>query len=280
VKTVAEALGVARSNLIECLRGNSTPRRRHHKAQDAALAPLIKRLVDERPTYGYRRITALLRRDLEVRGEPPANHKRVYRIMQQHGLLLEKHSGRRPGRTHDGKIVVMRSNLRWCSDEFAFACWNAEIVRVAFVIDAHDREIIAWRAVCGAGVSGSHVRDMMLEAVENRCGAIRAPHSIEWLSDNGSPYTARETRDFAGQLNLIPCFTPVASPESNGLSEAFVRTFKRDYLRINPLPDATSALRQITAWFEDYNDNHPHSGLRMRSPREFIRARQPADVSA
>jgi putative transposase len=64
--------------------------------------PLVKRLVDARPTYGYRRITALLKRELAKDGTPPANHKRVYRLMKRHNLLLEKHSGRRPGRTHDG----------------------------------------------------------------------------------------------------------------------------------------------------------------------------------
>jgi len=69
-----------------------------------------------------------------------------------------------------------------------------------------------------------------------------------------------------------PCFTPVQSPESNGIAESFVKTFKRDYARVNALPDALTALRQIAGWFEDYNDNHPHSGLKMRSPREFIRA--------
>lgn len=174
----------------------------------------------------------------------------------------------------------MRSNLRWCSDGFEFVCWNGEMVRAAFAIDAHDREIIAWRAMANAGISGSDIRDMMLEAVETRFDAIRAPTPIEWLSDNGSPYTARDTRIFATQLNLVPCFTPVASPESNGLCEAFIRTFKRDYLRINPLPDALTVLRQLTGGFEDYNENHPHSGLRMRSPREFIRAHQHADVSA
>ena len=174
---------------------------------------------------------------------------------------------------------MMRSDLRWCSDGFEFACWNGEVVRGAFVLDAHDREVIAWRAVANTGVSGSDIRDMMLEAVEARFSDIRAPHPVEWLSDNGSIYTARETRVFATQLNLVPCFTPVASPESNGMSEAFVKTFKRDYLRVRPVPDARTALDQIAGWFDDYNENHPHSGLRMRSPRECRRARQPAEVS-
>ena len=116
---------------------------------------------------------------------------------------------------------------------------------------------------------------MMLEAVETRFAAIQAPHPLEWLTDNGSVYTAKDTRDFALAINLVPCFTPVQSPESNGISESFVKTFKRDYVRVHPLPDALTAFRQIAGWFEDYNDNHPYSGLKMRSPREFIRAQTP-----
>ena len=107
---------------------------------------------------------------LPRKGSPPANHKRVYRLMKVHGLLLAKHSGHRPGRSHDGKVVMMRSDLRWCSDGFEFTCWNGEIVRGAFVLDAHDREVIAWRAAADAGISGSDIRDMMLEAVEARFG--------------------------------------------------------------------------------------------------------------
>ncbi len=72
-----------------------------------------------------------------------------------------------------------------------------------------------------------------------------APQAIEHLSDNGSAYTARNTRLFSQALNLTPCFTPVASPQSNGMSEAFVKTLKRDYIRISVLPDAETALRFI-----------------------------------
>ena len=71
---------------------------------------------------------------------------------------------------------------------------------------------------------------MMLEAVEHRFRATRAPQAIEHLSENGSAYTARDTGLFAQALNLTPCFTPVASPQSNGMSEAFVKTLKRDYI--------------------------------------------------
>lgn len=272
MKMVADTLGVSRSNLVQRLNGRSKPRGSYHKAEDADLLPAINRLVDARPTYGYRRIAALLNRERRDADLPPVNAKRVHRIMGNHGLLLEKYVGIRKGRTHDGKVMVMRSNLRWCSDGLEFACWNGDVIRMAFIIDASDREIIAWTAVANAGISGSDVRDMMLEAVENRFGATRAPHAIEHLSDNGSAYTARETRLFAQALNLTPCFTPVASPQSNGMSESFVKTIKRDYIRISALTDAETALRKIDGWIEDYNEVHPHSALKMASPRQFIRA--------
>src|SRR4051794_6768056 len=106
----------------------------------------------------------------------------------------------------------MRSNLRWCSDGFEISCWNGDLVRLAFIIDAHDREIIAWHAVANAGISGSMVRDMMLEAVESRFAAIQAPHALEWLTDNGSVYTAHETRTFATALNLRPLLYSHSKP--------------------------------------------------------------------
>lgn len=88
------------------------------------------------------------------------------------------------------------------------------------------------------------------------------------LLDNGSAYTARETRTFTRQLDLKPCFTPVRSLQSNGISKALVHTLKRDYVRVSPLPDASTALTSLAGWIEDYNDNDNHSGLKMRSPRE------------
>jgi len=49
-----------------------------------------------------------------------------------------------------------------------------------------------------------------------------------------------------------------------------VKTLKRDYVQVTPLPDVQTVLGLIGGWIDDYNDNHPHSALRMCSPREFI----------
>ena len=80
-------------------------------------------------------------------------------------------------------------------------------------IDTCDREITAWQASAGC-VSGELVRDLMLACVERRFAALRAPHPVQWLGDNGSAYTARETLAFAATLSLGPCFTPCVAQKA------------------------------------------------------------------
>jgi putative transposase len=275
VKRVALTLRVSRSQLTARLKGQARPRDRYRKTDDADLLASLRSLVDERPTYGYRRIGALLNRERLQKSLPRLNHKRIYRLMAQNGLLLQRYTGKAPGRVHDGQIVTIRPNLRWTSDGFEIACWNGEVLRVAFSLDTCDREVMAWCASTG-GVSGERIRDLMIESVERRFGAQRVPDSIQWLSDNGSCYRANATIDFAIGLGLVPCFTPIRSPQSNGMAEAFVKTFKRDYVYVHDRPDARTVLSQLARWFEDYNEIHPHKSLQLKSPREFIRSYQPA----
>ncbi len=144
MKRVAETLGVSRSQLIERLKGARKLRSAYRKPDDAELLAPLRTLVDERPTYGYRRIAALMNRGRLKTGLPRLNHKRVYRLMSQNGLLLQRYTGQPPGRAHDGKVITIRPNLRWTSDGFEIACWNGEVVRVAFALDTCDREAMAW----------------------------------------------------------------------------------------------------------------------------------------
>jgi transposase InsO family protein len=169
-------------------------------------------------------------------------------------------------------VITLRSNLRWCSDAFEIRCWSGERVQVAFSLDCCDREVMSYVATTAA-ITGEMIRDLMAESFERRFGseALQMPHAIEWLSDNGPPYTALETRDFGEKLGLLICTTPADSPESNGMVESFVKTFKRDYVYVNELHDAATVMQQLAAWFEDYNEVHPHKGLRMQSPREYRR---------
>ncbi|WP_456866645.1 DDE-type integrase/transposase/recombinase [Bradyrhizobium sp. USDA 4503] len=139
--------------------------------------------------------------------------------MKKSGLLLARHTGRRIPQAHVGTIMTSRSNERCCSDALEFTCWNGEIVRVAFALDSHDREVISWVATT-AGISGEMIRDMMVHCVEQRFADIWAPRKVQWLTDNGSIFAAYRTLEIAAALNLEPCFTPVKSPQSNGMAEA------------------------------------------------------------
>jgi putative transposase len=270
VKTVADTLGVARSNLtVQASLQRPSCRRGRPPQAEAELVAEIKAQIVGQPTYGYRRIHALLQRQRREQGGAAVNVKRVYRVMKAHGLLLARHSGDGEERRHDGRIAVDCSDTRWCSDGFEIGCDNGEKVRIAFTLDCCDREAISWVATTG-GINSSDVRDLMIESIERRFGLInKLSKPIEWLSDNGSPYTAGETRVLARDIGLVPCTTPIQSPQSNGMAEAFVKTIKRDYARVSAKPDANSVLRQLDSWFGHYNRVHPHKALGYRSPREF-----------
>jgi transposase InsO family protein len=249
---------------------NGHGKRTYFKSTDEDLLKMIHELVDKRPTYGYRRITVLLNQKLKEISRKTVNHKRVFRIMKRNNLLLQRHTGR-PSRTHDGKVITLKSNMRWCSDTFTIQCWNGDKVYVAFVLDTCDREAMRYIAST-VGIDGAAIRDLMLEAAEYRFGKdLKLPCKIQWLSDNGSCYTAKETVEFGRNLGFEVCTTPVNSPESNGMSEAFVKTIKRDYVWVGNLKDAETVMGQLPAWFEDYNERAPHKGLKMCSPRQFLR---------
>jgi len=151
---------------------------------------------------------------------------------------------------------------------------------VAFSLDCCDREVISYVAQADY-LTGSNIRDLMAQTVEKRFGPrpYRVPHPVEWLSDNGPIYTAYETREFGRSVGLLVCTTPAYSPQSNGMAEAFIKSFKRDYVYLSRLETAESVLNQLAEWFEDYNERAPHRALRMRSPREFGEQIQPADLS-
>jgi len=193
--------------------------------------------------------------------------------MKAEVLLLPKHSGKRV-RQNDGKMITLHSDTRWDSDAFAIQCWNAERVHVVFSLDTCDREAIRYLAST-IGVDGEMVRDLIVESIEARFGAVsKAPTQIQWLTDNGPGYVAHETVECARSLNLEPCTTPHYSPESNGMAEAFVKTFKRDYVWNADLSNARKVMEQLPKWFEDYNERAPHKGLKMLSPRQFRRRQE------
>ncbi|EFT2786008.1 IS3 family transposase [Escherichia coli] len=275
VSFVSRCLRVSRAQLHVILRRADDWKdgRRSRHTDDTDVLRRIHHVIGELPTYGYRRVWALLRRQTELEGMPAINAKRIYRIMRQNALLLERKTAVPPSkRAHTGRVAVKESNQRWCSDGFEFRCDNGEKLRVTFALDCCDREALHW-AVTTGGFNSETVQDVMPGAVERRFGNELPASPVEWLTDNGSCYRANETRQFARMLGLEPKNTAVRSPESNGIAESFVKTIKRDYISVMPKPDGLTAAKNLAEAFEHYNEWHPHSALGYRSPREYLRQR-------
>jgi len=225
----------------------------------------IRTVIRTRASYGARRVRALVNREFAT----GYNLKRIQRVMELNGWKLPRATRRRTGRAHRGLIQRAASNERWCSDVLEIACWNGELVQLGFVLDCHDREALATVAAA-RDLLGTDIQELMQRAVAGRFGKGERPDApLQWLSDNGSIYTALDTLITAERLHLVPITTPAASPESNGMSEAFVNTMRRDYFAGADLATAEAVLEQIPAWIADYNAVAPHSALGYRSPQQY-----------
>ena len=230
---------------------NWQDRRRRPKPNDTEALALIHTVIGDLSAYGYHRVWALLSRQSETDDMVAINAKRVYHIMRQNELLLE----RKPAipsskRAHTGKVAVDENNQRWCSEGFEFNCDNGKKLRVTFALDCCDREARYWAASTG-GYDSETVQDVMLGAVEQRFGSSLPASPVEWLTDSGSAYRSHQTLQFARMTGLEPKHTAVHSPESNGIAESF----------------------------EHYNEWLLHSPLGYRSPREYLRRRTGNGIS-
>jgi hypothetical protein len=191
---IAETIGVARSNLVRRTKPPAPAQAPvgYSQREDEDLLARIRFVVDQRGSYGYRRVAALLNRAADV---PRVNHKRVYRVMRAADLLLQRHTGKST-RTHDGKIITLKSNMRWCSDSFEIRCWDGQRLQVAFALDCCDREVMSWVATTAA-ITGEMVRDLMAESIEARfwrSGAANASPSAVAERQRPAVHRQRDAR--------------------------------------------------------------------------------------
>lgn len=144
-------------------------------------------------------------------------------------------------------------------------------MELGFVLDCHDREAIG-HVVVPRKYRAADVQALMRAAMAARFGGQQPAERtarVQFLSDNGSIYTALETVCTAEQLGLSPVTTLANSPQSNEISEAFVTTLRRDYLDGADRSTAGAVLEQIPRWLADYNGVAPHSALGYRAPNEY-----------
>ncbi len=293
VNLVSRCLRVSRAQLHVILRRTDDwmDDRRSRHTDDTDVLLRIHHVIGELPTYGYRRVWALLRRQAELDGMPAINAKRVYRIMRQNALLLERKPAVPPSkRAHTGRVAVKESNQRWCSDGFEFRCDNGEKLRVTFALDCCDREALHW-AVTTGGFNSETVQDVMLGAVERRFGNDLPSSPVEWLTDNGSCYRANETRQHRPALDLsrLPeLLSRIDSYKGQPVTRlavmlnllVFIRSSELRYARWSEI-DIDNAMWTIPAEREPLPGvKFSHRGSKMRTPHLVPLSKQAVAILA
>ena len=259
VNRVREKLNVTERRACRVFgQARSTQRRRVKMRNDEdALTGRTVQLAACYGRYGYRRITALLRRE-----GWRVNHKRVERVWRKQELKVpEKHPKRGRIWLNDGSCVRLRSthkNHVWSYDFIHDRTRDGRPVRMLTVLDEYTRECLAIRVE--RRLNASDVLEMLDDLFIRR----GLPEHIR--SDNGSEFTAEAVRLWLSLLEVKPLYIEPGSPWENGYIESFHDKF-RDELLDRELFDTLYEARVLVAqWRREYNTVRPHSSLGYRPP--------------
>ncbi len=232
----------------------------------------VQDLIQQSPTFGSRRIWALLR----FREGIVVNRKAVYRSLKRRGWLVHQRPCTPRPRVRGRISHAARSNERWAMDVTHIPCGADGWAHLAAVIDCHDRELIGDEfALRGRAKEAER-------AVEAAClarfGTLRpAGPTPQVRSDNGLIFQSRRFRAACRDYRLRQEFITPDTPEQNGLIERWFRSLKEECVWQPQFDTFTEARRRIRDWIHWYNEGRPHQTLGYLSPRQY-RARQLAEV--
>jgi putative transposase len=259
VERVKQELRVSERRACRVLgQARSTQRRRPMVRDDEdALTRRIIELASCYGRYGYRRITALLRRE-----GWRVNHKRVERIWRREGLRVP---GKQPKRgrlwLNDGSCIRLRPTHRdhvWSYDFIFDRTRDGRAVKIMTVIDEYTRECLALRA------ERSMKSEDVLEVLDDLFMRRGIPEHMR--SDNGPEMTAKIVRSWLETLEVKPLYIEPGSPWENGYVESFHGKLRDELLNGELFDTLWEAQVLLEQWRREYNAIRPHSALGYRPP--------------
>jgi putative transposase len=234
------------------------------------LVPQIQQLIEQHPTFGYRRIWALLRFRAGLR----INRKAVYRVLKRQRWLVHQRPCTPRPRVRGWRSRAQRSNERWAMDVTHIACGRDGWAHLAAVIDCHDREVIGYEfALRGRAKEAERAVEAACLA---RLGTLRPVGPAPVMrSDNGLIFQSRRFRAACRDYRLRQEFITPYTPEQNGIIERFFRSLKEECVWQHQFHSFEDARRVIRDWMDWYNQRRPHQALGYCSPRQYWLAHSP-----
>jgi len=235
---------------------------------DEVLAARLERLIERFPTYGYRRLWAMLRFGEGLK----LNRKAVYRVLKLKGWFVSQRLATPRPRVRGRRSRAERSNERWAMDVTHIDCGHDGWAHLTAVIDCHDREIVGYELSLRARAKEAE------RALESACiarfGTLRpAGETPVVRSDNGLIFQSRRFRAACRDYRLDQEFITPYTPEQNGIVERFFRSLKEECVWQKPFRCFADARTAIRKWIRWYNEQRPHQALGYLSPQQF-RARK------
>jgi putative transposase len=250
-------LGLPRSTAYYQPRERSAPRR------DLAFEMLVFDIVQEHPTFGVRRVWALLRFMLGL----AVNKKRVARLFKRKGWSCKLRSiGGRP-RVQVSRSVADRPDERWSTDIALLWCGEQDgWCSFVPVLDCCTRQVLGWEL---AHTARAKTAERALEsALLGRFGCTRgAPVGMSIRHDNGLVFGSRLFRAVVRDYGLKQEFITPYTPEQNGLAERFIRSFKEECVWQHRFDSIDQARSVIAKWIDWYNTGRPHQALNYKTPQ-------------
>jgi len=243
--------------------------RRSTKRDFAGLQLRIRDIAHARPRFGYRRITAMLRRE-----GWPVNYKRVHRLYQLEGLQVRMRVRRRKHMClHRGIApAATRAVERWSMDFVHDQLFDGRPVRILTVVDQYTR--LSALVEPRFSFKGRDVA----AALERATAPGRTPQSI--TVDHGPEFISRALEEWAWRYHVKLDFTHPGKPTENAYIESFNGRLRDECLNVTQFLSLEDAHAKIEAWRIDYNEQRPHSSLGNLTPGEFTRRRQNTETAS
>ena len=235
--------------------------------------------VEHRRRYGYRRITAELRR----RGMR-VNHKRVLRMMTEDNLLAVQPRAfvQTTDSQHEwdiylnlaGRMKLTGVDQLWVAD-ITYIRLKAEFVYLAVILDVFSRKVVSW------ALERTLAARLPIAALERAVAEREPPPGLVHHSDRGVQYACAEYTAILREHQMIPSMSRPANPYDNANCESFIKTLKREEIYTNDYRDLEQLRANVGKFIEQYyNRCRLHSALGYRSPEEFEQRMEPSATSS